>query len=104
MVISTVPTRTLKESVCVCLFVCCTVSVDSCVIFVFQQKTLSDFDFGAWRQRYVSWIRVNKFRVTDFFRQENKKGSGAMLRKNFVDGMLASSERTYIDDSINSSA
>ena len=43
-----------------------------------------------WRQRYVSWIRAKKFRITDFFRKQDRDGDGVLNRSEFVDGMIDS--------------
>jgi len=54
-------------------------------------ESFKSFDFGEWRQRYIAWIRDKKFRVTDFFRRQDKRGEGMLIREQFVEGMMASS-------------
>ena len=53
-----------------------------------QLESFKNFDFEMWRQRYVSWIRAKKFRITDFFRKQDKDGDGVLNRSEFVDGMI----------------
>ena len=53
-------------------------------------ESFKNFDFEMWRQRYVSWIRAKKFRITDFFRKQDKDGDGVLTRTEFVDGMIDS--------------
>ena len=36
-------------------------------------------------------MRNKKFRITDFFRRQDKQGYGTLMRQEFVEGMLASS-------------
>ena len=55
-----------------------------------QLESFKNFDFEMWRQRYVSWIRAKKFRITDFFRKQDKDGDGVLTRTEFVDGMINS--------------
>ena len=57
-----------------------------------QLESFKNFDFDLWRQRYISWIRAKKFRITDFFRRQDKAGDGVLTRSQFVDGMLQCSE------------
>lgn len=54
-------------------------------------ESFKSFDFDEWRQRYITWIRDKKFRITDFFRRQDKRGEGMLLREQFVEGMMASS-------------
>ena len=60
------------------------------VCFAPQLESFKNFDFEMWRQRYVSWIRAKKFRITDFFRKQDKDGDGVLTRTEFVDGMINS--------------
>lgn len=39
----------------------------------------------------MSWIRDKKFRITDFFRRQDKRGEGMLIRQQFVEGMMTSS-------------
>ena len=57
----------------------------------FQLESFKNFDFELWRQRYITWVRNKKFRITDFFRRQDKQGYGTLMRQEFVEGMLASS-------------
>lgn len=54
-------------------------------------ESFKNFDFNEWIQRYINWIRDKKFRVTDFFRRQDKNGEGTLLRQQFVEGMMTSS-------------
>jgi len=56
-----------------------------------QLESFKSFDFDEWRQRYMAWIRDKKFRITDFFRRQDKRGEGMLIREQFVEGMMASS-------------
>lgn len=58
----------------------------------FQLESFKNFDFEMWRVRYITWIRAKKFRITDFFRRQDKDGNGVLSHSQFVDGMLNSSE------------
>ena len=51
-----------------------------------------NFDFDIWRQRYISWNRANKLKFMDFFRRQDRHGTGLLTRKEFIDGILSSSE------------
>ncbi|ELT90302.1 hypothetical protein CAPTEDRAFT_225114 [Capitella teleta] len=65
-----------------------------------ELESFKNFDFDLWRQRYISWIRAKKFRITDFFRRQDKDNDGAVTRKEFVEGMLVSkfpSNRTELN-------
>ena len=53
-----------------------------------EMESFKNFDFEMWRQRYVAWIRAKKFRITDFFRRQDKDGDGILTRYQFVDGMI----------------
>jgi len=55
-------------------------------------ESFKSFDFEEWRQRYIAWIRDKKFRITDFFRRQDKRGEGMLIREQFVEGMMASSK------------
>jgi len=56
-----------------------------------QLESFKSFDFDEWRQRYIAWIRDKKLRITDFFRRQDKRGDGMLIRQQFVEGMMASS-------------
>jgi len=58
---------------------------------VLQLESFKSFDFDEWRQHYIAWIRDQKFRITDFFRRQDKRGEGMLTRDQFVEGMMASS-------------
>ena len=60
---------------------------DACL----KLESFKSFDFDQWRQRYIAWIRDKKFRITDFFRRQDKRGEGMLMREQFVEGMVASS-------------
>ncbi|CAE1316032.1 DST [Acanthosepion pharaonis] len=55
-----------------------------------ELESFKNFNFDLWRQRYLNWIQEKKFRITDFFRRQDKDCDGALTRKEFVDGMLQS--------------
>ncbi|XP_013386319.2 LOW QUALITY PROTEIN: microtubule-actin cross-linking factor 1, isoforms 1/2/3/5-like [Lingula anatina] len=55
-----------------------------------ELESFKNFDFDLWRQRYINWIKAKKFRITDFFRRQDKKGDGLLPRADFVDGMMNS--------------
>ncbi len=59
-----------------------------------QLESFKNFDFELWRQRYITWVRNKKFRITDFFRRQDKQGYGTLMRQEFVEGMLTSSKST----------
>jgi len=54
----------------------------------------------------MAWIRDKKFRITDFFRHQDKRGEGMLMRDQFVEGMMASSMlhifsfSTYANDTL----
>ena len=56
-----------------------------------QLESFKYFDFDEWKQRYINWIREKKFRVTDFFRRQDRNGEGTLDRQQFVEGMMTSS-------------
>jgi len=58
---------------------------------VLKLESFKSFDFDEWRQQYMAWIRDKKFRITDFFRHQDKRGEGMLTREQFVEGMMASS-------------
>lgn len=62
------------------------------LFILFQLESFKNFDFDMWRQRYMAWIRAKKLRITDFFRRQDKDGDGSLSRREFVEGMLASSK------------
>ncbi len=66
--------------------------IAECNIFPLQLESFKNFDFELWRQRYITWVRNKKFRITDFFRRQDKQGYGTLMRQEFVEGMLTSSE------------
>ncbi|CAG5122272.1 unnamed protein product, partial [Candidula unifasciata] len=53
-------------------------------------ESFKNFDFDLWRLRYLNWIQSQKFRVTDFFRRQDKDSDGFLDREQFVSGMLKS--------------
>lgn len=55
-----------------------------------ELESVKNFNFGLWRERYLNWIQEKKFRITDFFRRQDKDYDGALTRKEFVVGMLQS--------------
>ncbi|BFZ22115.1 hypothetical protein BsWGS_25154 [Bradybaena similaris] len=55
-----------------------------------ELESFKNFDFDLWRQRYLNWIQAKKFRITDFFRRQDKDSDGFLDREEFVDGMLKS--------------
>ena len=55
-------------------------------------EKMKNFNFDDWRKRYMTWMHHNKARVMDFFRRQDKDHDGKVTRKEFVDGILASSE------------
>lgn len=62
------------------------------MLLVLQLESFKSFDFDEWRQRYIAWLRDKKFRMTDFFRRQDKRGEGMLIREQFVEGMMASSK------------
>ena len=59
--------------------------------FHFQTESCRNFDFDIWRQNYISWNRANKLKFMDFFRRQDKQGTGTLTRRDFIDGVLSSS-------------
>ncbi|XP_005100351.2 microtubule-actin cross-linking factor 1 [Aplysia californica] len=55
-----------------------------------ELESFKNFDFDLWRQRYLNWIQAKKFRITDFFRRQDKDSDGFLNREEFVSGMLKS--------------
>lgn len=55
-----------------------------------ELESFKNFDFDLWRQRYLNWIQAKKFRITDFFRRQDKDSDGFVTRDEFVIGMLKS--------------
>ncbi|GFN99916.1 microtubule-actin cross-linking factor 1, isoforms 1/2/3/5 [Plakobranchus ocellatus] len=55
-----------------------------------ELESFKNFDFDLWRQRYLNWIQAKKFRITDFFRRQDKDSDGFLDREEFVNGMLQS--------------
>ena len=53
---------------------------------------MKNFDFDEWRKRYMNWMNHNKTRVMDFFRRQDRDNDGKVTRKEFIDGIMASSE------------
>lgn len=65
-----------------------------------ELESFKNFDFDLWRQRYLNWIQAKKFRITDFFRRQDKDSDGFVTRDEFVSGMLKSkfpSNRTELN-------
>ena len=57
-----------------------------------QLESFKNFDFESWRAKYLKWIQAKKFRITDFFRRQDKDGDGFLNQEEFVNGMLQSSK------------
>ena len=53
---------------------------------------MKNFDFDDWRRRYMRWMNHNKSRIMDFFRKQDRDHDGKVTRKEFIDGILASSK------------
>ncbi|XP_036354757.1 microtubule-actin cross-linking factor 1-like [Octopus sinensis] len=55
-------------------------------------------DFARWRTNYLSWIKANKLRITDFFRKNQQEGR--ITRERFVTGLVKciSKLQDYIAD------
>ena len=53
---------------------------------------MKNFKFDDWRGRYMKWMNHNKSRVLDFFRRMDKDHDGKLSRKEFIDGVIASSK------------
>ena len=66
--------------------------VNMFICFCFQLESFKNFDFESWRAKYLKWIQAKKFRITDFFRRQDKDGDGFLNQEEFVNGMLQSSE------------
>ena len=60
--------------------------------FSVQLESFKNFDFESWRAKYLKWIQAKKFRITDFFRRQDKDGDGFLNQEEFVNGMLQSSK------------
>lgn len=56
-----------------------------------ELKRLESFTFDKWRERYLAWNDHGKARISDLFRRIDKSGTGVVQRKQFIDGILASS-------------
>lgn len=61
-------------------------------MILLQLENFKSFDFESWRSRYLKWIQAKKFRITDFFRRQDKDGDGFLNQEEFVGGMLQSSK------------
>ncbi|KAK6172103.1 hypothetical protein SNE40_018056 [Patella caerulea] len=55
-----------------------------------ELESFKNFDFDVWRVRYRKWIQAKKFRISDFFRRQDKDCDGALSRDEFVSGMMQS--------------
>ncbi|XP_067685972.1 microtubule-actin cross-linking factor 1, isoforms 6/7-like isoform X1 [Haliotis asinina] len=55
-----------------------------------ELESFKNFNFDLWRQRYLNWIQAKKFRITDFFRRQDRDCDGCVTREEFVTGMLKS--------------
>ena len=55
-------------------------------------EKMKNFDFDEWRRKYMKWMNHNKVRVMDFFRRQDKDHDGKVTRREFIDGILASSK------------
>ncbi|XP_076458946.1 microtubule-actin cross-linking factor 1, isoforms 6/7-like isoform X2 [Babylonia areolata] len=55
-----------------------------------ELENFKNFDFECWRGKYLKWIQAKKFRITDFFRRQDKDGDGFLTQEEFVNGMLQS--------------
>ena len=57
-----------------------------------QLEKMKHFDFDDWRRRYMRWMNHNKSRIMDFFRKQDRDHDGKVTRREFIEGILASSE------------
>ncbi|XP_041374834.1 LOW QUALITY PROTEIN: microtubule-actin cross-linking factor 1-like [Gigantopelta aegis] len=55
-----------------------------------ELESFKNFNFDLWRQRYLNWVKAKKYRITDFFRRQDKDCDGFVSREEFVMGMLKS--------------
>ncbi|KAL8573597.1 hypothetical protein ACOMHN_007150 [Nucella lapillus] len=55
-----------------------------------ELENFKNFDFELWRGKYVKWIQAKKFRITDFFRRQDRDGDGFLTQDEFVNGMIKS--------------
>ena len=56
-----------------------------------QSKTLNDFNFNAWKKRYTDWNNSHYLRLTDVFRNKINSRAETLTRKEFIEGILATS-------------
>ena len=58
-------------------------------------EKMKNFDFDDWRSRYLQWMHHNKSRIMDFFRRQDRDHDGKVTRKEFIDGIISSSESFF---------
>ena len=61
-----------------------------------QTKTISDFNFNAWKKRYSDWNRIKYLRPTDVFRNQISTKSDKLTRREFIDGILSTSNSVVV--------
>jgi len=59
-----------------------------------ENAEIVDFDFDAWRTRYMKFIKHKKSRVMDQMRKMDKNGSGFITNERFIRHMLESNFKT----------
>lgn len=57
---------------------------------ILELENCRNFDFDVWRQSYIAWNRTNKLKFVDFFRRQDRHGTGLLTKKEFVEGIMAS--------------
>jgi len=50
-----------------------------------------DFNFNAWKKRYTDWNHCHYLRPTDVFRNMISTRADKLTRKEFIDGILSTS-------------
>uniref|UniRef100_A0A8B9PHV0 EF-hand domain-containing protein n=1 Tax=Apteryx owenii TaxID=8824 RepID=A0A8B9PHV0_APTOW len=60
-----------------------------------ELEEFAHFDFGVWRKRYMQWIGQMKSRVLDVFRGIDRDQDGRISQREFIESVLASSERAW---------
>ena len=60
-----------------------------------QSKTVNDFNFNAWKKRYADWNHSHYLRPTDVFRNHISCRAEKLTRKEFIEGILTTSNYHY---------
>lgn len=59
-----------------------------------QLEEFAQFNFAAWRKRYMQWISQKKSRVLDIFRGIDRDQDGRISQQEFIRSVLSSSKCT----------